>query len=145
MADIAAIRAELKARLETMLGNNGQASAYWQTNPTPPTLQVVAVGPVDYDSTFGRGGDLLTATIEGLAGMAADQAAQEQIDDWCDTTGTTSVKAAIETERPAAVTLGSLVSSCRVTGHSRPVLVTVSTAGGSFETWSVEFTLEIRT
>ena len=31
----------------------------WQTNPSPPTLQVVGVGPVDYDTVMGRGGDLL--------------------------------------------------------------------------------------
>ena len=145
MADIAAIRAELATRLQTLLGNTGQASAYWQTNPTPPTLQVVGVGPVDYDQTFARGGDLLTVTVEGLAGSTADRAAQEQIDNWCDTTGSTSVKAAIETERPAAVTLGGLVASCRVTGHTRPLLTQVQTTGGGFDTWTVEFTLEIRT
>lgn len=146
MADIAAIRSALATRLSTLLGNAGQSSAYWQANPSPPTLQVVGVGPVDYDSAFGRGGDVLSVTIEGLAGSTADQAAQEQIDNWCDTTGSTSVKAAIETERPSAVTLGGLVSSCRVTGHTRPVLVDVVTQGGAaYQTWSVEFTLEIRT
>ncbi len=146
MADIAAIRTELESRLSTLLGNTGQASAYWQTNPSPPTLQVVGVGPVDYDEVFGRGGDALTVTIQGLAGSAADQAAQEQIDNWCDTTSSTSVKAAIETERPAAVTLGGLVASCRVTGHTRPTLTQVVTPGGAaYETWAVEFTLEIHT
>ncbi len=142
MADIALIRAALKTRLATMLGNTGQASAYWQTNPTPPTLQVVGIGPADYDQEFGRGGDTLTATIEGLAGSTADQAAQETVDNWCDTTGSTSVKAAIETERPSAVTLGGLVSSCRVTGHTRP---TITQLPNGQETWSVEFTLEIHT
>lgn len=143
MADLAAIRAELASRLAVLPGGV-QASAYWQTNPTPPTLQVVGVA-ADYDATFGRGGDVLTATVQGLAGAAVDRGAQEQIDNWCDTTGTTSVKAAIETERPAAVTLGGLVASCRVTGHSRPLITQVATDGGSFDTWSVEFTLEIRT
>jgi hypothetical protein len=74
--------------------------------------------------------------------MTADRAAQEQIDNWCDTTGSTSVKAAIETERPSAVTLGGLVDSCRVTGHSRPVITTLP---NGHETWSVEFTVEIHT
>jgi hypothetical protein len=144
VADFAAIRAELASRLDALLGNDGQASAYWQTNPTPPTLQVVGI-EASYDSTFGRGGDLLTATIEGLAGSTADRAAQEQIDAWLDTTGSTSVKEAIETERPAAVTLGGLVDSCRVVSHTRPLIVDVNTTGGTFQVWSVEFTLEIRT
>jgi len=142
MADIALIRAALETRLATLLGNDGQASAYWQTNPTPPTLQVVGIGPADYDSSFGRGGDTLTATIQALASTTADQAAQEQIDDWCDTTGSTSVKAAIETERPSPVTLGGLVSSCRVTGHTRPLITQLPNGQ---DTWSCEFTVQIET
>jgi hypothetical protein len=142
VADIATIRSALASRLSTLLGNTGQSSGYWLTNPTPPTLQVVGIGPVDYDGTFGRGCDTLTATIQGLAGTTADQAAQILIDNWCDTSGSTSVKAAIETERPSAVTLGGAVSSCRVTGHTRPVITTLPNGQ---ETWSVEFTLEIIT
>jgi hypothetical protein len=142
LADIAAIRTELASRLSTLLGTTGQSSAYWQTNPTPPTLQVVGIGPTDYDAVMGRGGDVLTAVIQGIAGSTVDKAAQITIDDWCDTTGSTSVKAAIETERPSAVTLGGLVASCRVTGHSRPGIVQLDNAT---DVWSVEFTLEIRT
>lgn len=119
----------------------GQGAPYFLTNPTPPTLHVLGAA-VDYDRTFGRGGDQLTLTIQGLAGTTADQAGQELIDNWCDTTGSTSVKAAIETERPSAVTLGSLVASCRVTGHTRPVITALT---NGTECWSVEFTLEIET
>lgn len=140
MADIAAIRSALASRLTTLVGSTGQASAYWMTSPTLPTLQVVAVGPTEYDTAFGRGSDTLTATVQGLAGNGLDQAGQIQIDNWCDTSGSTSVKAAIETERPAAVTLGSLVSSCRVTGHSRPQITRLDNGQ---ECWSVEFELQI--
>ncbi len=137
------IRTALESRLSTFLGNNGQASAYWQTNPTPPTLQVVALGPREYDSEFGAG-DTLTATIEGLAGSTADEAAQTLLDTWTDRAA--GVKAAIETERPASVTLGGIVQSCRVTGHTRPTLVDVITPGGAaYQTWSVTFDVEIHT
>lgn len=142
MADISAIRSALATRLSTLLGTGGQASAYWMTNPTPPTLQVVGIGPADYDQEFGRGGDTLAATIQGLAGTTVDQAAQIIIDNWIDTSGSTSVKAAIESERPLPVTLGGIVSSCRVTGHTRPVITQLPSGQ---DTWSVEFTLEIRT
>ena len=142
MADIATIRSALNTRLSTLLGNDGQSSAYWLTNPTPPTLQVVGIGPADYDRSFGRGGDTLTATIQGLASTSTDQAAQVIIDNWCDTTGSTSVKAGIETERPAAVTLGGIVASCRVTGHTRPVITQLPNGQ---DTWSVEFTVQIET
>ena len=101
---------------------------------------------MDYDATFGRGGDTLTATIEGLAGSTDDRGAQILIDNWCDTTGSTSVKAGVETERPSAVTLGGLVASCRVTGHDRPKIVDLTNQGGALvQMWSVEFTLEIIT
>ena len=142
MADIAAIREELRSRLQTLLGTAGTAYAYWQTSPTPPCLQVVGVGPVDYDTTNKRGGDELTITIQALAGNANDQAAQVTIDDWCDTTGSTSVKAGIETERPAAVTLGGLVANCRVTGHSQPGITAV---GNGTDAWTVTFTLLVHT
>lgn len=116
MADIAAIRAALAARLTTLLGNDGQASAYMQSDPTPPTLQVVGISETQYDTAMNRGGDVLTMVVQGLTGTTADRAAQEQLDAWLDTTGATSVKAAIETERPSAVTLGGIVAACRVTG-----------------------------
>lgn len=145
MADIAAIRSALASRLSTLLGNNGQASAYWKANPTPPSLQVVGIAS-DYDHTFGRASDVLIATIEGLAGATTDQGAQETLDNWLDTTGNTSVKAAIETERPAQVTLGNIVSDCKVTEATRPRIVSVQTTGGaSYDVWSVEFTVEIIT
>lgn len=140
MADISAIRSALKTRLATMLGNNGQASDYWLAAPTPPCLQVVGIS-ADYDNTFGRGSDVLTATIEALA-QDNDIAGQQQIDDWCDTSGATSVKAAIETERPSQVTLGGLVSSCRVTGATRPRITQLP---NGTDVWSVEFTVEIIT
>ncbi len=140
MATMAQIREALNTRLATL--GTGQSSAYWMTNPSPPTLQVVGVGPVDYDATFGRGGDTLTVTIQGLASSAVDQAAQEVIDEWCAPSGATSVKAAVETERPAPVTLGGIVSSCRVTGHTRPVITQLPNGQ---DTWSVEFTVQIET
>ncbi len=142
MADISAIRAALASRLATLVGNTGNSYAYWQASPLGPCFQIVGIGPTDYDQTFKRGEDLVAVTVQGVASRGLDEAAQRQIDDWCDTSGSLSVKAAIETERPAAVTLGSLVDSCRVTGHTRPVIQRFD--DGS-EAWTVDFTLEIHT
>lgn len=142
MADIAAIREALRARLETLLDGGGQSSAYMLENPTPPSLQVTGISATDYDTAFGRGGDTLTMVIQGLVGTTSDRGAQEQLDAWLDTTGTTSVKAAIETERPAAVTLGGLVSYCRVTGTSGHRIY--KTSNGT-DLLGAEWTVEIHT
>jgi hypothetical protein len=140
VADIAAIREALRARLATLAGTGGQSSAYMLSNPTPPCLQVVGIDATDYDTTFGRGGDAMTMIVQGFAGNAADVAAQVKLDEWLDTTGATSLKAAIETERPSAVTLGGLVSSCLVvssTGHR------VFTLPNGTDVVGAEWTLEI--
>lgn len=142
MADISAIRAALASRLSTLVGTSGNSYAYWQVEPATPSFMVSAIGPTDYDSTFGRGSDELTITITATASGGLDEAAQRQIDDWCDTSGSTSVKAALETERPAAVTLGGLVSFCRVTGHTEPRPVVLK---NGTEAWQVDFTLSVLT
>lgn len=142
MADISAIRTELKTRLATLVGTAGDAYAYWQVEPRTPSFMISAIGPTDYDSTFGRGSDNITITITATTSSGLDEAAQRQIDDWCDTSGSTSVKAALETERPAAVTLGGLVSACRVTGHTEPRPVVLK---NGTEAWQVDFTLTLIT
>ncbi len=142
MADVAAIRAVLATRLSTLLGTGGQSSAYMLDNPTPPTLHVLGLSATDYDTTFGRGGDGLSITIQGIAGSTAMQAAQETLDNWLDTTGSTSVKAGIETERPAPVTLGGLVAACRVTSTTGARIFKLP---NGTDVWGAEWTLEILT
>lgn len=142
MADVAAIRSALATRLSTLVGTAGQSHAYMLDNPTPPTLHVIGITATDYDVTFGRGGDAITMTIQGVAGSTAGQAAQEQLDAWLDTTGTTSVKAAIESERPSAVTLGGIVASCRVTGTTGARITRLL---NGTDVWYAEWTLEIIT
>lgn len=142
MADISAIRAALKTRLATLIGTTGNAYAYWQDQPSSPSFQIVSFGPTEYDTTFGRGSDTITVTVRGISSAGLDEAAQRQIDDWCDTSGSTSVKAAIETERPAQVTLGGLVSDCRVTAHDEQQPVTLK---AGYEAWQVDFTITLIT
>lgn len=146
MADISAIRSAIASRLTTLVGNTGNSYTYWQAEPSSPCFHIVGFG-TEYDYTFGTaagdtGGDTLTCTVQGVASRGLDEAAQRQIDDWCDTAGSTSVKAAIETERPSAVTLGGTVASCRVSGHSRPA---IQRFDDGTEAWTVDFTLEIVT
>ena len=142
MADIATIRAALATKLTAAYANTCQISAYALANPSPPTLMVLGLSGTDYDSTFTRGGDILTMTLQGLAGTTADQAAQIVVDDWLDTTGSTSVKAAIESERPAATTLGGVVSYVRVTGTTGHRVYQMPSGTDLF---GAEWTIEIHT
>ena len=144
MADIDAIRAAIASRLSTLVGNTGQSSAYALDNPTPPCLQVVGIAATSYDLTFQRGTDEILMTIQGIAGNTVDKAAQILLDNWLDTTGSTSVKAAIETERTSggAVTLGGIVSYCRVTGTTGS---RISKLPNGTDVWFAEWTLEITT
>ena len=134
MADIAAIRTALAARLTTLLDGDGQASAYMLDNPSPPTLHVVGITGIDYDQTFGRGGDTITFQVQGVA-AGLDRGHQEQLDDWLDG----GVKNAIESERPSAVTLGGIVDSCRVvsTAGMRTVLLPNGTPAVAAE-WEIQ-------
>ncbi len=142
MADISAIRTALASRLSTLVGGTGNSYAYWQVTPSSPSFHILPFGPTDYDTVNKRGGDEIQLIVQGIASRGLDEAAQRQIDDWCDTSGSTSVKAAIETERPSAVTLGGLVDYCRVTGHTRPVITQLPDGG---EAWTVDFNLTLYT
>jgi hypothetical protein len=142
VADVAAIRSALASRLSTLVGTGGQSSGYMLDNPTPPTLHVVGISETEYDVTFGRGSDVLTMVVQGLAGTTSDRASQEKLDEWLDTSGSTSVKAALETERPAPVTLGGIVSSCRVVGTTGHRIYRMSSGTDLF---GAEWTIEIIT
>lgn len=71
-----------------------------------------------YDLTMGRGTDQLTLILRGIVQVGDTIEAQKTMDSWLDPTGTTSVKALVETDR----TLGGKVDDLRVTsvrGHLR--------------------------
>ena len=79
-------------------------------NPQPP-IAVVMPGSITYDTAFGRGSDQYEFTVMLIVGRAADRASQTNLDAYCASSGTASVKAAIEGDR----TLGSAALDCRVT------------------------------
>ena len=93
-----------------------QISAYALTNPTPPTLQVLA-GETPYDETFGRGMDMHNFKIQAIAGLTSDIGAQKLHGRYVDATGTHSVRAAIA----ADPTLGGVVKHAQVIGAGEEV------------------------
>jgi hypothetical protein len=87
-----------------------RSSWFVPDNPTPP-IAIVVPERVDFDTAMRRGLDTYTFRVLVIAQRASERNAQSTLDTFCDPTGATSVKAAIESDR----TLGGTANDCRVT------------------------------
>jgi hypothetical protein len=108
MTALTDLRTGLANRLATI--NGLRSSAYIPDNPQPP-VAVVMPGRITYDQAFGRGSDEYQFTIMLIVGRVADRASQTTLDTYCESSGSRSVKAAIEADR----SLGGKALDCRVT------------------------------
>lgn len=82
----------------------------WKGAVSPPCLVVGGPENLDYDTTMGRGGDTYRVLVRGFVGRGDDEAAQARLDEWLDSAGLRSVKAAVERD----ATLGGVVDYARV-------------------------------
>lgn len=105
---VGTIRTGLATRLGTISGL--RSSSFVPDNPTPP-IAVVVPERVDFDTAMGRGLDTLTFNVVVIAQRASERGAQNLLDGYCSSTGSASIKAAIEADK----TLGGSASDCRVT------------------------------
>ena len=96
MASLTTLRAGLATRLATISGL--RASATIPDNPSPP-IAVVMPGRITYDTAFGRGSDEYTFDVMLIVGRVADRASQNNLDAYCASSGSASIKAAIEADR----------------------------------------------
>jgi hypothetical protein len=108
MASITDLRAGLATRLGTISGLR-------TTTETPDTISppvaIVNVANVNYDRTFQRGLDEYNFVVTVIVGRVGERSAQRLLDSYVSTTGSSSVKLAIELDR----TLGGKCDSLRVT------------------------------
>lgn len=118
MATITELRTALAANLATIPGL--RTSAYVPDDPNPP-IAIIEPSTIEFDTTFGRGLDTLSFTINIMVGRASDRTAQTSLDSYCNSQGTYSVKTAVESDR----TLNGYASDCRVTRLSSYGQVTV--------------------
>ena len=98
MADLDAIRRGLAANLKQALpGSAGQVSPYMLDNPTVPSLQVIGLDEIEYDTLgFGRGGDDHFFILEAALGRSSDTGAQRKLVELLSTGS--SVKEAAESD-----------------------------------------------
>lgn len=105
---VTALRSGIAANLATISGL--RTSAFVPDNPAPP-VAVVLPTSIDFDSAMGRGMDLYRFDVVVIANRASERSAQSTLDAYCNPTGSSSIKAAIESDK----TLGGSAFDCRVT------------------------------
>ena len=108
MASITDLRTALATNLATISGL--RTSAEMPDNPNPP-IAIIQPDSIAYDDTFGRGMQTYTFTVVVLVGRVAERSAQNAIDAFCASTGSSSIKLALESDK----TLGGRAFDLRVT------------------------------
>lgn len=103
---------DLRAGLATQLGNVPGLRTTTETPDTiSPPIAIVNVSNVNYDRAFMRGLDEYNFVVTVIVGRVGERSAQRLLDSYVSTTGTASVKLAIELDR----TLGGVCDTLRVT------------------------------
>ena len=110
MAALADLRLGLKANLQAYFPD-AQISGYVLSSPTPPFFDIeLSANGTEYDEAFVRGHDLWRFTVRGVVSRNSDIGAQMNLDEWCESSGSSSVKEAIESDP----TLGGAAYTCQV-------------------------------
>jgi hypothetical protein len=99
MADLTAIRAGLKANLETI--PNLRASANIPDMPNPPQA-IIALNRIGYDVANAKGAAQYDFVVTVIVGRQSERTAQTSLDEYISTTHARSIKNAIQSDRTLA-------------------------------------------
>jgi hypothetical protein len=111
VADISAIADAIATRVRTITALTNRTSAFGKDFADPPWA-IVVPSPGDFitfDSSMARGSDDLTFIIKVVVLAGDDRASQDALTTYLDTSGSGSIKAAVDG------TLGGVVSFATVT------------------------------
>lgn len=108
MASISSLRTALATNLATISGL--RTSPEMPDNPNPP-IALVRPLSVEYNQAMNKGLTKYTFTVIVIVGRAEERTAQRSLDAYCSSTGASSIKLAVESDR----TLGGNAYDCRVT------------------------------
>lgn len=137
MSVLGDIREAIMDSLST-LGINHDGG-YLGSSIAPPWFELsIPSDGYQYDTTYHRGTDTVTMILRGVVQIGDPVEAQQNMDSWLDPTGSTSVKALVETD----TTLGGLVDDLRVVSV-RPHLRIPPADAGNVEYLCSEWTLDI--
>jgi hypothetical protein len=108
MALISEIRTGLATNLATITGLRTTATI--PDNPNPP-IALISPNTVQFDDVFKRGMQTYSFNVLLIVGRADERSAQNSLDAYCASTGSSSIKLAIESDK----SLGGKVFDTRVT------------------------------
>lgn len=108
MASLTDLRVGLATNLATITGLRTAATI--PDNPNPP-IAIITPNAITYDSVYGRGMQEYQFTIAVLVGLVAERSSQNKIDAYCSSTGSSSIKLAVESDK----SLGGKTFDVRVT------------------------------
>lgn len=107
MASVAALRTGIANNLSTIPGLRTAAKV--PDDPKPP-VAIVLPQSVNYDQSFQRGMTIYNFSVLLLVSRVSERTGQESLDSWVSSTGTYSIKNAIESDK----TLGGNAFDVRV-------------------------------
>jgi hypothetical protein len=128
---------DLRTRLATNLATiSGLRTAATIPDAINPPVAVIFPSSITYDTAFARsGGDEYEFIVTVIVGRMDERSAQNKLDGYCNPTGSTSIKTAIQSDR----TLGGQAFDCRVTNLRNYNQVTV----GDTTYLAAEFVVQI--
>jgi hypothetical protein len=99
MASISELRSGIKTNLATISGL--RVSDFQPDNVNPPIAIVFPIS-LNYDETFHRGMQTYTFSVQVIVGRVSERSGQNTIDSYCSSTGSNSIKLAIESDKTLA-------------------------------------------
>lgn len=96
MASITTLRERLAVNLATISGL--RTSAEMPDNPNPP-IAIIRPSVIQYDQSFHRGLTKYEFVVIVIVGRADERTAQRSLDAYCSSTGASSVKLAVESDK----------------------------------------------
>lgn len=108
MASVGTLRTQLATNLATISGL--RTNSTMPDNPNPP-VAIVMPTSITYDDTFHRGMQTYQFIVLVIVGRADERTAQNSLDAFISSTGSSSIKLAIESDK----TLGGNAFDTRVT------------------------------
>lgn len=118
MASISTLRTSIATNLATITGL--RTTSTMPDSPNPP-VAIVIPRSVSYDEAFRKGMQIYGFNVMVIVGRVDERSAQNNLDSFCSSTGSSSIKLAIESDK----TLGGNAFDVRVTEMTNYGQITV--------------------